>query len=226
MAVRSKSMPPIFARSVRTLQPAHFGVEVALQRILHREQLDEMAPAQLCRQCLHYPSIGERLGETEHLKEVTTAESPAVLGGQLCRHRRNNLLTVGSAFLAQDLAADAVADCPVEQHHAGVHGLGDLAAAGVDEAAQILQQLRRVRQCVGGYESIGLLALAGHGSSCSIALFASSRAVLAVEKDGGGAFPDPGRELSCSSPVSFFRSIRWIRCNGPCCVARRLWGVK
>jgi hypothetical protein len=38
---------------VPTLDAAHLGVEVAGQRVLDRQQLDEVAPAQLCRQRRH-----------------------------------------------------------------------------------------------------------------------------------------------------------------------------
>jgi hypothetical protein len=48
---------------VPTLDAAHLRVKIAGQRILERQQLDEMAPAQLCRQRRHNLLVRETLTE-------------------------------------------------------------------------------------------------------------------------------------------------------------------
>jgi hypothetical protein len=61
----------------------------------------------------------------------------------LLRHRRNNLFAAGCALLGKNFAAEAVADGPVQQHHAGIHGLGDAGPTRVDQDAQVGEKLRR-----------------------------------------------------------------------------------
>jgi hypothetical protein len=59
-------MPPIRARSVRTLQPAHLRVEVTLERVVQGDNLDEVTPAQLLRQRRNKLAVRELLGELHH----------------------------------------------------------------------------------------------------------------------------------------------------------------
>ncbi len=56
MAVRSQSIlcdPLVQVSHAPALHPGHFGVELALQRILEVDNLYKMGPGELCRQCLH-----------------------------------------------------------------------------------------------------------------------------------------------------------------------------
>jgi hypothetical protein len=83
----------------------------------------------------------------------------------LCRHRRNNLLAVGRTLLPEDFPAQAVADGPVELHHAGIHRLGNVAATGVDQAAQVGEQRRGIRRARGVNQLARLRAFLAHGES-------------------------------------------------------------
>jgi hypothetical protein len=63
----------------------------------------------------------------------------------LSRQCRDNLFPIGTSLLAQDFPLDTLADAPVKEHQAGVHGLSDARAAGIDERAQLNEELRGVR---------------------------------------------------------------------------------
>jgi hypothetical protein len=67
---------------VPTLDAAHLGVEVAGQRVLERQQLDEVAPAQLCRQRRHNLLVRETLTELNGAVERAEAEGLPELDGQ------------------------------------------------------------------------------------------------------------------------------------------------
>jgi hypothetical protein len=101
------------------LDPAHLGVDIPLQRVVKRDYLDEVAPAQLSRQRRDDLPIREGLGEADHAEEVAGAEAVTEFGRQLCRRRRHNLFAVGGSPSLQDLGADAAADLPVEQDQGG-----------------------------------------------------------------------------------------------------------
>jgi hypothetical protein len=77
------------------LDPAHLGVELAVEVGLQRDDLDEVAPTQLSRQRRDNLGVGEDLSEADHAGQVALAEALAILGGQFCRQRRQNLLAVG-----------------------------------------------------------------------------------------------------------------------------------
>ena len=99
-----------------------------------------MAPRQLCRQRRHNLDVGKGLGKTDHLKQISTAEAPAVLDRQLCRQRLHNLLAVFGPPFFKDILADARADMPVEADECRVDRSGDLLAGGFDQVADITQQ--------------------------------------------------------------------------------------
>lgn len=63
----------------RALQPGHLGVELAQQRVLQVDYLDEMGPTQLCRQCLHYFKLRESFSKADHVEQIAAAKSSPVL---------------------------------------------------------------------------------------------------------------------------------------------------
>jgi hypothetical protein len=67
---------------VPTLDAAHLGVEVAGQRVLERQQLDEVAPAQLCRQRRHNLLVRETLTELNGAIERAEGKGLPELDGQ------------------------------------------------------------------------------------------------------------------------------------------------
>src|SRR3970282_569749 len=73
------------------LDPAHLGVEVALEGILHRNERLEMRPAQLSPTCGDNLRVREGLGELQHPAQVLFAKAPAELRLQLSPQRGDNL---------------------------------------------------------------------------------------------------------------------------------------
>ena len=53
-------------------------------------------------------------------------------GAQLSRQRRDNLLAIGCAFLAENILADSGAHLPVHQDQLGVDGSGDTLPGRID----------------------------------------------------------------------------------------------
>src|SRR5581483_10786526 len=77
---------------------------------------------------------------------------------------------VRGTSLAEDLAANALADRPVQEYHAGIHGLGDSPPAGVDQGAQVGEQLRGVERGRRRDRQSGFWSLPGHDTtSCTMA---------------------------------------------------------
>lgn len=121
-------MPWIFWRRVRTLlrsTPGHLGVELALQRILQIDDLDEMGPGQQSRQCLDYLDIIEDLGKTDHVKHIAAAKALPVLRCQPLAHQLDNFRPVLGPVLGWQILADAFSDLPVKHNQLGVHRLSD-----------------------------------------------------------------------------------------------------
>jgi len=70
---------------------AHFRVELTLHFILKVQDFFEVAPADIRGQSCNLLMVWPSLGKTNHVKQVLTAESWAVAGGQLSRQCRDNL---------------------------------------------------------------------------------------------------------------------------------------
>lgn len=79
-----------------------------------------MRPAQLSTQCVDNRLSLECLGKAQHVVQVLGAEAAPVLRLQLSRQRRDNLLTVASAFALEHFGADALTDAPVKQRQSRV----------------------------------------------------------------------------------------------------------
>ena len=73
------------------LDAAHLGVEVALERVLERNQGEEVGPAQLSHQCCDNLPVREDLGELDHAAEILLGEPSAEFGLQLSPQRGDNL---------------------------------------------------------------------------------------------------------------------------------------
>lgn len=100
-----------------------------------------MGPTQLSTHCGDNVRVREGFGETQHVPQILGRETATVFELQLSRQRRDNLLTVGGAFLSEHFAADALADVPIKQGQGTVDGAGKLLAALLNQAADFAQQL-------------------------------------------------------------------------------------
>ena len=60
------------------------------------------------------------------MKKILFTKAFAVIRRQLVRQRRDNFLTVFSAFVFQNFVIDALAYMPVHQNERGINGLRDL----------------------------------------------------------------------------------------------------
>ena len=60
-------------------------------------------------------------------------------GAQLSRQRRDNLLTIGCAFLAENMLVDSGAHLPVHQDQFGVDGAGDTLPGRIDQLTEALR---------------------------------------------------------------------------------------
>jgi hypothetical protein len=143
-----------------------------------------MAPAQLSRQRRDNLAVGERLGELDHASEALRRESAAVLGGRLSRHRRNDLVAVGSPLVTEDFGKDPLPDLPVELGLGGVHRLGDAGARGLDQPSEFCEEpIRRRRLRIGpGGRLLGGIAFLGHEEDIA-------GPALSSERFRAGGFP-------------------------------------
>lgn len=141
IAVRSNIMPRTRSRSVRTLQAAHLGIELARQVALEVQDLLEVAPAQIRGESNDLVAIRPSLGKPYHREEILPAETSAILARQLSRQRRDNFVPIPGTCLAENIPPDTVTDLPVEQHEVGIDGLSDPQADGFDESANISRQV-------------------------------------------------------------------------------------
>jgi hypothetical protein len=82
-------------------QTAHFDVKVAFQRVVEGEDLDEMAPTQLLRQCRNNSFVGELFGERHHSRKAGISESSPIFRCQLCRQCPHNPLSILPLFFQQ-----------------------------------------------------------------------------------------------------------------------------
>lgn len=80
----------------------------------------DVRPAQLSPRCGDNFFRGNGFGKTRYVVQVFRGEAVPVVGFQLSRQCRDNLLTVGGAFVAQRFGANAVADEPVNLHQRAV----------------------------------------------------------------------------------------------------------
>jgi hypothetical protein len=97
----------------------------------------------LSTQCVDNFPVGEGFGEPDHVPEILVGETLAEFGGQPRRDRHDDPLPIPGSFRAENLGAEPVSDLPVEQDLAGIHRLRDRAARGLDQLAQLLEQLCR-----------------------------------------------------------------------------------
>jgi len=107
------------------LDPAHLGVEVAPEPVLEREDLDEVAPAQFSRQRRDNLPVRVELSELDHPSQALLGEASPVIGGQLSRHRRDDLLPVAGPLMAEGVRQDPLPDLPVEEYLGRIDGSGD-----------------------------------------------------------------------------------------------------
>src|SRR5260221_307940 len=109
---------------VPVLHATHLRVEIALQRIVNRDDLPKMSPAQLCPQCGQNPEIGEDLRESDHAEKAPLPEAPAELRLQLCTQCGHYLLSIVRPPFLQDVLPDAPPHVPVKRGEPRVHGAG------------------------------------------------------------------------------------------------------
>ena len=125
--------------------PARLGVVRALQRLLERQDFDEVAPAQFFCQRYDNRVLWKNLGKLDHARQIAGTEALAVVGNQFCRQCRQNLFAVFRTLVFQHLALDTLAHMPVDHRQCGIGGLRDVLARGIDQTAQFLQQTNRGR---------------------------------------------------------------------------------
>lgn len=82
-----------------------------------------MAPAQLSGQRPNNLDVGVHLGEFQHTGEVVVSIAHAVVVAQFLGQRPKNPISVVGPFFLEDVAADAVADAPVDEHESRVDGV-------------------------------------------------------------------------------------------------------
>ncbi len=115
------------------LDAAHFGVKVALKRVLEINDRLEMGPAQLSQQCGDNLEIGKRLRETDHVAQRLVRVAPAELLFQLSPQCGDNFFPIRGPLFLEDVAADAIADMPVSQYECRIDRLvGSLPSSNDD----------------------------------------------------------------------------------------------
>ena len=57
---------------------AHFGVDVTFERVVDWQQFSKVDPRQLCAQCVHNLVVGKKLGNADHVKQVSAIKAPPV----------------------------------------------------------------------------------------------------------------------------------------------------
>jgi hypothetical protein len=95
------------------LNAAHLRVKASLDRVVEIEDFFEMTPAHVLGQFRCFLFVGPRFDESDHMEQIRPAEARTMAGAQLSRQRRDNLLTIGCAFLAENILADSGAHLPV-----------------------------------------------------------------------------------------------------------------
>jgi hypothetical protein len=99
---------------VPALGAAQLCIEVALERFVKRDKLDEVAPGQITRQRRDNFRIRERFGELDHPTKSLFGVARPELGGQLSRQRRDNSLTVSGPLILENILPNTCTDVPVE----------------------------------------------------------------------------------------------------------------
>ena len=122
------------------LGPAQLGVEIALQGVVRRDELLEVAPSQLSRQCSNNLRVREPLSELDHSRHIGPGPTRSELDGQLLRPCSNNHFPILCPFVFEDVFADAPASLPIECHEARIDRSRNLFAGGPDHLPQICQQ--------------------------------------------------------------------------------------
>ena len=121
------------------LDSAHFGVELAFEAIFERNELDEVAPTQLLRQCRNNSFVRERLGKSHHPREVCLTEATAILTGQFFRQCLKNLSAVFRTVVPEHILSNPFADVPVQSDQGRVHRAGRLLPRRFDQRAKVSQ---------------------------------------------------------------------------------------
>jgi len=120
---------------------AHLQIEVALERVVDVDKGPEMGPSQLSTHCGDNLCVGEGFRKSKHVAQILGRETATVFELQLSRQCRDNLLTIGGAFLFEHFGADALADVPVKRGQCTVDDTGELPAALFEQAADFAKQL-------------------------------------------------------------------------------------
>ena len=81
------------------VEAGELGIELALQRLVEGQEFDEMAPAQLSRQCLDNGAIREQLREAQHVEEIRPSEATAELRHQASGQRPHDLFAIVGSLL-------------------------------------------------------------------------------------------------------------------------------
>jgi hypothetical protein len=100
-----------------------------------------VGPAQLSPQRGDNCFVGERLRKLHHPVKIFLFKASAEVGYQLSRQRGDNLLSIRSAFVPQDLAQDSIADPPIERSESDVNGCRRLPASVFNQIPDLVQQI-------------------------------------------------------------------------------------
>ncbi|MNT01133.1 hypothetical protein D3C72_1355870 [compost metagenome] len=123
---------------------AQFCVVLALQGRFERQDFDEVAPAQVQRQRGNNLLVRKHLGKLHHAAQAAQAaqaERLPVLGDQLCRQRRHNLLAILGSPLLQHFLVDALAHVPIQHGLRSIGRLRNVRASLLDQATQFGQKM-------------------------------------------------------------------------------------
>src|SRR5262249_17933059 len=108
-----------------SLDPTHFSIEVALERISDRQKYGEMGPAQLSQQCCDNPDVGELPRELHHPAQVLFSKPATEFRLQLSPQRGNNLRAILGPLFLEDVLPHAAAYMPVQGGEPRVYGPRD-----------------------------------------------------------------------------------------------------
>ena len=123
-----------------TFNPAHFSVKLAFKRLLERQNLNKMAPAQFLSKRCHNLRIGECLCEPNHSGKIACAESLAVFRNQFCRQCWQNLFSIAGALSLQDFTRNTFSESPVKKRERTVRCLCDMTPRILDQRTDFCQQ--------------------------------------------------------------------------------------
>src|SRR5690349_16604610 len=102
-----------------------------------------MAPAKVLRKSGYPGLVRPRFDKPDHVKEILPAEAGTVIGGQLSRQCRDNLVSIVSSGCSQNVGPNSIPDLPIKYDEFRVDGLRHSESGSLNKTTQICCKFRR-----------------------------------------------------------------------------------